>query len=101
MVLNGIVAIHAPRKQVWDFLTDPNQIGQCLLGGEKIESFEPNKKYQGVVAIAWKMESHSSRMVWLCLKQVRQTAREILERGNDGGTELPAAPEVHLPSLGD
>jgi carbon monoxide dehydrogenase subunit G len=51
MVLKGNVAIRAPRKQVWDFLTDPNQLGQCVPGVEKIEIVEPNKKYRGIVSI--------------------------------------------------
>ena len=37
MLLKGDAAIRAPRKHVWDFLTDPNQIGQCVPGVEKIE----------------------------------------------------------------
>ncbi len=28
MHLDGDVTIHAPRKKVWDFLTDPNLIAQ-------------------------------------------------------------------------
>jgi carbon monoxide dehydrogenase subunit G len=51
MVLKGNVEIHAPRKRVWDFLTDPNQIGQCVPGIEKIEIIEPDKKYRGVVSV--------------------------------------------------
>jgi uncharacterized protein len=51
MLLKGDVSIRAPRKQVWDFLTDPNQIGQCVPGVEKIEIVEPNKKYRGVVSV--------------------------------------------------
>ncbi len=51
MLLKGDVAIRAPRKRVWDFLTDPNQMGQCLPGVEKIEIIEPNKKYRGVVSV--------------------------------------------------
>ncbi len=51
MVLKGNVAIRAPRKKVWDFLTDPNQIGQCVPGVEKIEIIEPNKKYRGIVSV--------------------------------------------------
>lgn len=51
MLLKGDVAIHAPRKKVWDFLTDPNQIGQCLPGIEKIETIEEMKRYHGVVSI--------------------------------------------------
>jgi carbon monoxide dehydrogenase subunit G len=37
MVLKGNVAIRASRKQVWDFLIGPNQIGQCVPGVEKID----------------------------------------------------------------
>jgi len=51
MLLKGDVTIHAPRKKVWDFLTDPNQIGQCMPGVEKIETIEELKKYRGVVSV--------------------------------------------------
>jgi carbon monoxide dehydrogenase subunit G len=51
MLLKGDVAIRAPRKRVWDFLTDPHQIGQCVPGVEKIEVIEPDKKYRGIVSV--------------------------------------------------
>ena len=51
MLLKGDVAIHAPRKRVWDFLTDPKQIAQCAPGVEKVEELEPMKRYRGVVSI--------------------------------------------------
>jgi len=51
MLLKGDVTIHAPRKKVWDFLTDPNQIGQCVPGIEKIETIEALKRYHGVVSV--------------------------------------------------
>jgi uncharacterized protein len=51
MLLKGDVTIRAPRKKVWDFLTDPNQIGQCAPGVEKIEELEPMKRYRGVVSV--------------------------------------------------
>lgn len=51
MLLKGDVTIHAPRKKVWDFLTDPNQIGLYAPGVEKIETIEPNKKYRGMMSI--------------------------------------------------
>ena len=51
MNLSGDVEIQAPRKIVWDFMTDPNQIGQCLPGVEKIETIEEMKRYHGVVSI--------------------------------------------------
>ena len=51
MLLKGDVTIHAPQKKVWDFLTDPNQIGQCVPGVEQIETIEELKKYRGVVSV--------------------------------------------------
>jgi carbon monoxide dehydrogenase subunit G len=51
MLLKGEVTINAPRKKVWDFLTDPNQIGPCMPGVEKIETIEELKKYRGVVSV--------------------------------------------------
>ncbi len=51
MQLKGEVTIRAPRKKVWDFLTDPNQIGQCAPGVEKIETIEEMKKYRGVMSV--------------------------------------------------
>lgn len=51
MQLKGEVTIRAPRKKVWDFLTDPNQIGQCAPGVEKIETIEEMKKYRGVISV--------------------------------------------------
>ena len=51
MLLKGEVTINAPRQQVWDFMTDPNQLGQCVPGVENIETVEELKKYRGVVSI--------------------------------------------------
>jgi len=51
MQLKGEVTIQAPRKKVWDFMTDPNQIGQCAPGVEKIETVEEMKHYRGVVSV--------------------------------------------------
>src|SRR3989337_3992740 len=51
MLIEGTVTINAPRKRVWDFLIDPNQIAQCAPGVEKIETLEPNKRYRGIASI--------------------------------------------------
>jgi len=53
MRLQGEVTIRAPRKRVWDFMTDPNQIGQCAPGVEKIEMIEPLKRYRGIVSVGF------------------------------------------------
>src|SRR6266498_809273 len=53
MILKGDVTIRAPRKKVWDFLTDPDQIGHCAPGVEKIEMIEPLKRYRGAASIGF------------------------------------------------
>jgi carbon monoxide dehydrogenase subunit G len=53
MQLKGDVTIRAPRKKVWDFMTDPEQIGQCAPGVEKIEVIEPLKRYRGVISVGF------------------------------------------------
>ena len=37
MKFSGTVEINAPRDRVWSFVTDPDQVGQCGPGVEKIE----------------------------------------------------------------
>ena len=37
MKFAGTVDINAPRDRVWAYVTDPNQVGQCGPGVEKIE----------------------------------------------------------------
>ncbi len=53
MILKGDVTIRVPRKRVWDFMTDPDQIGQCVPGVEKIEMIEPLKRYRGIVSVGF------------------------------------------------
>ena len=51
MLLAGDVTIHASRKHVWDFLTDPSQVAPCVPGIEKIEVIEPYRSYRGTVSV--------------------------------------------------
>jgi carbon monoxide dehydrogenase subunit G len=51
MLLKGEVAIQAPRKKVWDFLTHLNKIGPCAPVVEGIDTIEPEKKYRGVMSV--------------------------------------------------
>jgi carbon monoxide dehydrogenase subunit G len=53
MQLKGDVTIRAPRKRVWDFMTDPEQIGPCAPGVEKIEVIEPFKRYRGTISVGF------------------------------------------------
>lgn len=41
MQFNGTLDIVAPRAKVWEFVTDPTQVGQCGPGVESIELVDP------------------------------------------------------------
>ena len=53
MHLQGNVTINAPRKQVWDYLTDPNKVSECAPGVESVEIVEPGKTFRGIAAIGF------------------------------------------------
>jgi len=53
MHLQGNVTINAPRKQVWDYLTDPNKVSECAPGVESVEIVEPGKSFRGIAAIGF------------------------------------------------
>ena len=53
MHLSGSVTIRATRERVFEFLTDPNQVGQCAPGVETITITEPGKKFQAKAGIGF------------------------------------------------
>ena len=77
MRLKGEVTIRAPRKQVWDFMTDPEQIGQCAPGVEKIEVVEPLKRYRGVVSVGFGAEELNLLINDLECLRTRKCRRKI------------------------
>ncbi|HSB01138.1 MAG TPA: SRPBCC domain-containing protein [Anaerolineales bacterium] len=50
MLLKDNFTIQASCKKVWDFLADPDQMGQCVPGVERIETIEEMKKYRGIAS---------------------------------------------------
>lgn len=53
VLLSGTVTIKATRQKVWDFLTDPLQVGQCAPGVETVEITEPGKKFRATAAVGF------------------------------------------------
>ena len=51
MRFEGNVNIDAPREKVWEFLTDPNAVSQCIPGMETIEIIEPAKKFKVTASV--------------------------------------------------
>ena len=47
------VTINAPRKKVWEFVTDANKVANCAPGVETVEIIEENKKFKVVASIGF------------------------------------------------
>jgi len=96
MRLKGNVTIKAPRKAVWDFMTDPEQIGQCAPGVEKIEVIEPLKKYHGVVSIGFgAVKARFSGDVEI-LELEEPNRAKLKAHGSATGSVADAVSEMHL-----
>jgi carbon monoxide dehydrogenase subunit G len=96
MQLKGNVVIRAPRKRVWEFMTDPNQIGQCAPGVEKIEMIEPLKKYRGIVSVGLgNVKARFSGEVEILELEEPDYAR-LKAHGSATGSVADAISEMHL-----
>lgn len=96
MQLKGDVTIRAPRKKVWDFMTDPNQIGQCAPGVEKIEMIEPLKKYRGTVSVGFgAVKARFSGEVDI-LELDEPNRAKLKAHGSATGSVADAVSEMHL-----
>jgi len=96
MHLKGDVNIKAPRKKVWDFMTDPEQIGQCAPGVEKIEMIEPLKKYRGIVSVGFgAVKARFSGEVEILELEEPNRAR-LKAHGSATGSVADAVSEMHL-----
>ncbi len=101
MLLKGDVTIHAPRKKVWDFLTDPNQIGQCVPGVEKIETVEELKKYRGIVSVGLgSVKARFSGDVEI-LELDEPKRAKLKAHGTATGSAADAVSEMHLSDAPD
>lgn len=101
MLLKGDVTIHAPRKKVWDFLTDPNQIGQCVPGVEKIETVEELKKYRGIVSVGLgSVKARFSGDVEI-LELDEPNRAKLKAHGTATGSAADAVSEMHLSDTPD
>ena len=101
MLLKGDVTIRAPRRKVWDFLTDPNQIGQCVPGVEKIETVEELKKYRGIVSVGLgSVKARFSGDVEI-LELDEPNRAKLKAHGTATGSAADAVSEMHLSDASD
>ncbi len=53
MHFEGSLSIQAPRKKVWDYLTDPEKVSKSAPGLESLEIVEPGKKFRATTSIGF------------------------------------------------
>lgn len=51
MHFQGTVTIGASRQRIWDFLTDPHEVSQCVPGLESLEVLEEGVKFRAVASV--------------------------------------------------
>ena len=101
MQLKGQVTINAPRQTVWDFLTDPQQIGSCAPGVESIEVVEPDKRYRGTVSIGLgSVKARFSGEVEV-LELEEPDRAKLRAHGDSGGSVADALSEMRLSDAPD
>ena len=96
MQLKGEVTIRAPRKKVWDFMTDPEQIGQCAPGVERIEVVEPLKRYRGTVSVGFGAVKARFTGDVEILELEEPTRAKLKAHGSATGSVADAVSEMHL-----
>jgi len=53
MKFDGTVNIAAPRQKTWDFLTDANEVSQCVPGLESMEIIEEDKRFKAIASVGF------------------------------------------------
>jgi uncharacterized protein len=96
VLLTGDVTIHASRKRVWDFLTDPKQMGPCVPGIENIEVIEPFKKYRGTVSVGLGTVKARFTGIVEILELEEPTHAKLKAHGMASGSAADAASEMTL-----
>jgi carbon monoxide dehydrogenase subunit G len=95
MHFEGTVPIQAPRERVWQFLTDPDQVGSCGPGVESVEVTDPThfraRAKVGIGSIVARF------VIDLELTELNEpTSATISARGQAPGTAVDAVGRMHL-----
>ena len=51
MIFEGTVKINAPKEKVWEFLTDPNKVTQCMPDVKSLEVVVPDQQFDVVASV--------------------------------------------------
>ena len=96
MNFEGSVTINASRDKVWQFLTNPEGVSQCVPGLESVEVIAPNEKFLaiaslglGTVRVKFKIE-----VEWVELDAPNRAS--LKAKGTAPGNSMEATSQMEL-----
>lgn len=101
MQFEGTEIFNTPREKLWQFLTDPHAVGNCMPGLKSLDVTVPNQKFHAVAAIGLgNMRAIFSLDVeWVDL--VAPESARVKVHGTAPGSAVDASGEMRLSNGGE
>lgn len=96
MNFNGTISIKGSQEKVWEFLTDPEQVSQCVPGVESLEIVEPGKRFKAVagLGLGTVKVKFKTDIEWLELE--KPTRAKMQAKGTAPGSSMETTSEMRL-----
>ncbi|MFQ5615132.1 MAG: CoxG family protein [Anaerolineales bacterium] len=101
MKFEGTVTIDAPIDRVWQHLTDPHVISECIPGLESLEIITPGKEFKAVAAVGLgnMRVIFNTTAEWLDLQPPHHA--KMKAHGTAPGSATDVVSEMHLKNAPD
>lgn len=101
MQFEGKTTINAPQQQVWEFLTDPDQVSLCAPGLESMEVLSPDEKFRAVasVGLGSMKVRFATDVEWIALDAPSHA--KMRAHGKAPGSTVDATAEMELQVVND
>jgi len=100
MHFDGRQSLAVPQDNAWQFLTDPDQVGQCVPGLQSIRVLDPGQfEAQVGLAVGPVKATFTMRVEWLDLNQPDYARMKL--QGNAPGSAVHGESEIKLTPTDD
>jgi carbon monoxide dehydrogenase subunit G len=101
MHLEGKVTIAATQAKAWEFLTDPEAVGQCAPGLQSMNIVEPNKKFKAVAGVGLGTVKVTFNADVEFVELTAPNNAKLKVHGVAPGSSMDATSEMKLTALSD
>jgi carbon monoxide dehydrogenase subunit G len=101
MKLKGSVDIKASREIVWEFITNPQAVGECAPGVESVEVVIPDQKFQANAAIGFGSVKATFVTVVEWVELLPPERAKLKAHGDAPGSAADITSEITLKDLPD